>query len=109
MESTHVHGKDCGHTQIKHGDHVDFLQEGHLQHPRGSGNDDHVIEISGANPNACTSGHECQGHDADHHHGPGCGHQAIPHGDHTDYIVDDHLHHAHGDHCDDHGPVRVVH
>jgi hypothetical protein len=30
----------------------------------------------------------------------------VPHGDHTDYLVDGHLHHPHGDHCDDHGPLR---
>ena len=43
----------------------------------------------------------------DHQHGPDCGHEAIAHGDHTDYVVDGHLHHAHGPHCDDHGPVKV--
>jgi hypothetical protein len=40
-------------------------------------------------------------------HGPNCGHPAIPHGDHTDYLVNGHLHHPHGNHCDDHGPVKV--
>jgi hypothetical protein len=23
----------------------------------------------------------------------------------VDYLVDGHLHHPHGDHCDDHGPL----
>jgi hypothetical protein len=32
----------------------------------------------------------------------------VPHGDHTDYLVDGHLHHPHGDHCDDRGMVNVV-
>jgi hypothetical protein len=32
----------------------------------------------------------------------------VLHGDHTDYIHKGHLHHHHGDHCDDHGPVDVV-
>lgn len=32
----------------------------------------------------------------------------VPHGDHIDYIVDGRLHHPHGDHCDDHGPVEVI-
>ena len=41
-----------------------------------------------------------------HEHGPGCGHEAVPHGDHTDYLVGGHLHHPHGDHCDDHGPLE---
>lgn len=43
-----------------------------------------------------------------HTHGPGCGHEAVAHGDHTDYVVDGHLHHAHGAHCDDHGKVDVA-
>jgi hypothetical protein len=30
----------------------------------------------------------------------------VPHGDHTDYLVNDHLHHPHGNHCDDHGPLQ---
>ena len=38
-----------------------------------------------------------------HLHGPNCGHEAVPHGDHIDYLVDGHLHHPHGGHCDDHG------
>jgi hypothetical protein len=32
----------------------------------------------------------------------------VPHGDHIDYLVDGHLHHPHGDHCDDHGPVETA-
>ena len=49
----------------------------------------------------------CGGHDKSHKHGPKCGHEGVPHGDHTDYLVNGHLHHPHGDHCDDHGPVSV--
>ena len=43
-----------------------------------------------------------------HQHGPGCGHEAVPHGNHIDFLVNGRLHHPHGDHCDDHGPVEVV-
>jgi hypothetical protein len=32
----------------------------------------------------------------------------VPHGNHVDYLVNGHLHHPHGGHCDDHGPVEVV-
>jgi hypothetical protein len=32
----------------------------------------------------------------------------VPHGDHMDYLVNGRLHHRHGDHCDDHGPVTIV-
>lgn len=38
----------------------------------------------------------------DHKHGEGCGHQAIKHEDHTDYLHDGHMHHVHEDHVDDH-------
>jgi hypothetical protein len=31
------------------------------------------------------------GHD-DHEHGEGCGHEAIEHGDHVDYVHDGHRH-----------------
>jgi hypothetical protein len=37
-----------------------------------------------------------------------CGHKAIPHGDHVDYLVGGHLHYPHRDHCDHHGTVEVV-
>jgi hypothetical protein len=63
------------------------------------------IPVSDTNPAQCTPDHECEHHDADHEHQPGCGHEAVSHGDHVDYVVGGHLHHPHGDHCDDHGPV----
>ena len=75
-----------------HGDHVD----------------EHVIEISEKNPDHCTPNYQCTGHDADHVHGPDCGHEAVPHGDHIDYLVDGRLHHPHNGHCDDHGPVEII-
>jgi hypothetical protein len=31
----------------------------------------------------------------------------MPHGDHVDYIVGDHLHYQHGTHCDHHGSVTI--
>jgi len=43
-----------------------------------------------------------------HVHGPDCGHIAVYHDGHLDYIVDGILHHPHGGHCDDHGPVEVI-
>jgi hypothetical protein len=36
-----------------------------------------------------------------HQHGKDCGHTAVPHGDHTDYIHDGHRHRIHGDHVDE--------
>jgi zinc transport system permease protein len=37
-----------------------------------------------------------------HRHAPGCGHPAVQHGDHTDFIHEGHRHAAHADHYDEH-------
>ena len=100
----HVHGPNCGHTAIRHGDHIDYLVDGELHHPHGDHCDTHSVEINDKNPSHCQATHSC----GDHVHGPGCSHEAIKHGDHIDYIVDGRLHHQHGDHCDDHGPVELA-
>jgi len=104
----HKHDDNCGHTRIKHDGHVDFLHDGHLHHPHEGHVDEHQLAVSATNPADCTPDHSCGAHDADHAHGPDCGHEAVPHGDHVDYLVDGHLHHPHDGHCDDHGPVEVV-
>ena len=102
----HTHGPACGHTPIEHEGHVDFLHDGHLHHPHEGHYDEHTLSVSEQNPDGCVP-HACAGHDVGHVHGPGCGHEAVPHGDHVDYIVAGHLHHPHGDHCDNHGPVAI--
>jgi zinc transport system permease protein len=43
----------------------------------------------------------------DHEHGPGCGHPALDHGDHVDYLHDGHRHAAHQGHYDEHGHDRA--
>ena len=40
-DKTHKHGPSCGHPAIPHGDHVDYLVDGHLHHPHGDHCDDH--------------------------------------------------------------------
>jgi len=107
-DHNHQHGPGCGHTGVRHGDHTDYLHDGHLHHDAGGAVEEHTLTVDGTNPDVCTPAHDCGGHTANHTHGPACGHEAVPHGDHTDYLVDGHLHHPHGDHCDDHGPVDVV-
>lgn len=75
------------------------------------------VAITMMNPAGCLP-HTCREHEPEaelagftpasgivHTHGPGCGHVAVPHGDHVDYCVGDHLHHPHDGHCDDHGPI----
>jgi hypothetical protein len=102
----HQHGTGCGHTAIKHDGNVDFLHDGHLHHPHEGHYDEHTLPVGAANPDRCHPAGA--GHTAKHQHGPGCGHEPVPHGDHTDYLVEGRLHHPHGGHCDDHGPVEVV-
>jgi zinc transport system permease protein len=40
--------------------------------------------------------------DHDHEHGEDCGHLAVPHDDHVDYVHDGHRHAPHGSHSDEH-------
>jgi hypothetical protein len=42
-----------------------------------------------------------EGHE-DHEHGEGCGHEAVPHEDHVDYVHDGHRHWFHEGHWDEH-------
>jgi hypothetical protein len=107
-DHAHVHGPNCGHLAIHHDGHVDYLHDGHLHHQAGGVVTEHVIAVGGSNPSQCTPAHACGGHDAGHVHGPDCGHPAVPHGDHVDYLVNGHLHHAHAGHCDDHGPLALA-
>ena len=104
----HAHAGGCGHRAIRHDDHTDYLHDGHLHHVH----DDHVDECRlparGANAATCTPSHACDEHERGHAHRPGCGHEAIPHADHADYLVGGHLHHPHQGHCDDHGPVTAL-
>jgi len=74
------------------------LHDGHV--------DEHRLEVNASNPADCSGGHDCAGHNATHQHGNNCGHEAVPHGDHVDYLVDGHLHHPHDGHCDNHGKVQ---
>lgn len=104
----HVHGPDCGHLAVRHGDHVDYLHDGHLHHDHDGHVDECVIEVGPSNPAACTPSHSCAGHAQGHVHGAGCGHEAVPHGDHVDYLVAGHLHHPHAGHCDDHGALSAA-
>ena len=79
VEHSHAHGPNCGHTAIRHADHVDYLHDGHLHHPHEDHVDEHVIAADATNPVQCTPETVCS-----HTHGPSCGHEAVPHGDHID-------------------------
>ena len=100
---SHIHGEGCGHTAVRIGVDVAYVHNGHLHTPHGDHFDESAIPVSESNPVNCAPS-SCDTHS----HGPDCGHEAIPHGDHTDYLVDGRLHHPHEGHCDDHGTVEIV-
>lgn len=94
----HVHDDQCGHPRVRHEGHTDYLHEGHLHAEHEGHYDEHIVAVSAVNPAgcapvACAGGHQQQ--------------EMVPHGDHTDYLAAGHLHHPHGDHCDDHGPLSL--
>ena len=106
LNKTHQHSPHCGHTAVVHQNHIDYLVDGRLEHVGEGGSiTHHVIEVSELNPEECAPLNDCELEE--HVHGPGCGHELVPHGDHMDYLVNGVLHHPHEDHCDDHGPVEV--
>ncbi|MDK8768450.1 hypothetical protein ACLB3A_10160 [Corynebacterium freneyi] len=87
----HEHGEGCGHVSFTHGDHTDYVHDGHIHR-----------KVDGKWVECEPDGHVVAEDHGDHVHGPGCGHVAVPHGDHVDYIHDGHRHAAHGDHYDEH-------
>jgi hypothetical protein len=99
---SHTHSLACGHTKIYHNGHVDYIHDGHLHHEAGGEWVECNISISDVNPN------ECKPLNCGCNHEEDCGHEVVSHGDHYDYLVNGRLHHVHGDHCDDHGPVHLV-
>jgi hypothetical protein len=93
--------------KVRHDDHVDSLQNGHLIHEKNGRREEHKIAVNNQNPDRCDAAHRAQAK-AGHVHGSGCGHEAVPHGDHVDYLVEGRLEHPHGDHIDDHGPLSLA-
>lgn len=96
----HIHSEHCGHTAIEHNGHLDYLHDGHLHSSHEGHYDEHVLEVNTNNPATCAPVECACGHQD-------CGHKSIPHGDHVDYLYEGTLHHVHGDHCDNHGAVKV--
>jgi hypothetical protein len=107
MAGAGVSGEPHGRTAVRHEDHVDYLDHGRLVHEEGGRTEEHRIAVSPRNPDRCDAAHRVQAQPG-HVHGPGCGHEAVPHGSHVDYLVDGRLQHPHGDHIDDHGALTIV-
>jgi hypothetical protein len=96
-----------GRTGLRHHGHVDYLYQDRLVHLEAGREVDHVIEVTERNPDRCDPAHRAEAMPG-HVHGPDCGHERVPHGDHLDYLVMGRLQHPHGDHVDDHGPVTLA-
>lgn len=96
-----------GRTAVHHDDHVDYLDRGRLLHEKSGRVEEHTIAVTTQNPDRCEAANRAEAKPG-HKHGPNCGHEAVPHGDHVDYLVDGRLQHPHGDHVDDHGPLSLA-
>jgi hypothetical protein len=123
----HSHRPGCGHTAIvyhylllvypkitylMHEGHTDFLIPNsngviQLHHLHRGVPIEHTLRETNEFPAVCAPV-SCKGHASGHTHGPSCGHQAIQHSTHVDYLVDNYLHHFHGSHCDNHGALHVL-
>lgn len=91
----HVHDRFCGHAAVQHEDHVDFLHDGHVHHVHQDHVDEADAELDPVAIHAPHTGHM-------HVHEPGCGHEAVPHEDHVDYVHGHHRHAGHHVHYDEH-------
>ena len=94
-------------TAVRHDNHIDYLDHGRLLHEGDGRSEEHRIANSATNPHRCDPDHRVEA-EPGHVHGPNCGHETVPHGDHSDYLVNGRLHHQHGDHIDDHGPLALA-
>jgi hypothetical protein len=91
-EHPHVHDRFCGHAAVAHEDHVDYLHDGHVHLVHGDHVDEEPLETVG---HVAHTGHM-------HVHEDGCGHPAVSHLDHVDYVHGDHRHTGHDVHYDEH-------
>jgi hypothetical protein len=121
---------------VKHENHVDALIDGRLlslNHRFEEHDISTVIEVCDdssmkhGDNNDCEHDHHGKGHHSEkkielhsptspepsvqHHHAIGCGHIAVQHGDHTDFLVGHHLHHpsvGEDGHCVNHGHINML-
>lgn len=84
-----LHNPSCGHLSIQHGDHRDYVVQNHLVCQ------DSVKRLSAVHWNATATKREPIASASctlpKEGHRPGCGHLAVRHKDHIDYVVEDSL------------------
>jgi len=61
------------------------------------------VVVSTLSTEAADKAHKFTIKDHEHQHAEGCGHEAVAHGDHQDYLHDGQYHAKHGGHYDLHG------
>ncbi len=104
-EVNHLHGENCGHQAVSHGNHVDYIAQGNFWTADGEFHGS--VEMVDSEVNRKISSittHE------NHDHGPSCGHNSIKHCEnpectsyHYDFNHDGTYHAIHGGHWHNHG------
>jgi hypothetical protein len=99
----HKHGAECGHEAVEHGDHTDYIHDGHLHAEHAGHFDNHGPERMDKTTRKTASAEHLIASDHKHKHGKKCGHEVVKHGDHVEYLHDGQYHAKHGTHYDQHG------
>jgi hypothetical protein len=82
--------------------HVNRVFESFLMYQGRVGEESDVSELDDLFPENRPTGCRC-GHASFHNV-----EIRVPHGNHMDFVSGGRLHHFHGDHCDDHGPLSQL-
>ncbi|OQR86652.1 hypothetical protein ACHHYP_10325 [Achlya hypogyna] len=96
-----AHARGCGHLSIEHGNHFDFIVDNQLLCLDGVKSLS-IIPRGEPAPHGCVmeprpmESHEPRASRSEPSHGPGCGHLAVRHNDHVDYVVDNSVYCQHG-------------
>lgn len=104
MKQSHVHGDNCGHEAVKHGNHYDYIVAGKFETFNG---DFHGLVDMSDKTNRGVANVEVH---EDHMHGPTCGHSSVKHCEnsactsfHYDFSHEGTYHAIHGGHWHNHG------
>ncbi|KAK9812049.1 hypothetical protein WJX73_001132 [Symbiochloris irregularis] len=81
-------------TQVAHDDHVGFLCEGKLYCNNNTSDCEAPFLTPHELPPAASPCKLLVEQDISHEHGPNCGHEAVLHNDHYDFLVGNELHHV---------------
>lgn len=104
LVKNHDHKKGCGHEVAVHGGHQDFIHGGVYHALHDDHYDEHGVVVGKTETQReLASTHHLMVKNHTHHHGEGCGHEAVDHQNHKDYLHDGVYCCPHEDHVDNHG------